>query len=287
MIMEKLPEKVGLTGAFRNFFHYYATFSGRSSRSEYWFLWATGLVLYLLLSALTFAFDLFELSMIWIGLLAILLGLGLAVPSLALMSRRLRDAGISTYFLFFLLLPIVGGLVLFVMMMSPSKDPATAEPSDMHTLAKTHKMGNIIIFSTLLALVAVVVKAGIDTADYNSTLFGFDYFFLANLVVLFIPALLLSFLIALIASAIGNRAEKSGRSWYAFFWLSALVSPIIMGIIAASLKPLGQSDAPLESTAIREEPSLEAKLSELQSLRDKGVLSDEEFAEARKKVLGI
>ena len=112
---------MSLVGALRNFFKYYATFSGRSSRSEYWWLQLAGVILYVValvpLSIVSNARDLLVLQ----GFISLLFLAGLVVPSLAVMARRLRDAGISPYFLFFIFLPIFGGLALFVMMMFPSK----------------------------------------------------------------------------------------------------------------------------------------------------------------------
>lgn len=51
-------------------------------------------------------------------------------------------------------------------------------------------------------------------------------------------ALLVGFFIAWIGRLIANAAQNKGRSWLAFFWLSILVSPIIMGIIVAVLPAL-------------------------------------------------
>ena len=129
--MEKLSEKVGLFGAFRNLFRYHSTFSGRSSRSEYWYLWLAGLiiqVLYIvtaifgesLVDLADYPIPSFVVSVIFFLVLAVLV-----VPNLSIMSRRLRDGGISPYFMFFLLLPVLGWLALFVMMMFPSKPTTT------------------------------------------------------------------------------------------------------------------------------------------------------------------
>lgn len=91
-------------------FRKYAEFSGRASRSEFW--WFT------LFSALVSA-----------GLSAIFGGLSVAwffaviVPSLAVGVRRLRDAGLSWAWLFFLLLPFVGLIVLAVLLAQPATGP--------------------------------------------------------------------------------------------------------------------------------------------------------------------
>lgn len=124
--MEKLPEKVGLFGAISNFFRNYATFSGRSSRSEYWYVQISGFLLYVALVAVSVAVDTVGLDLSFVGVLGLGAGLALIVPNFAIMSRRLRDAGISPYFLFFIFLPVLGGLALLVMMMFPSKDSSKA-----------------------------------------------------------------------------------------------------------------------------------------------------------------
>ena len=129
--MEKLSEKVGLFGAIRNLFRYHSTFSGRSSRSEYWYLWLAGLIIQVLYTVTAlfgeslvdladYPIPSFVVSVIFFLVLAVLV-----VPNLSIMSRRLRDGGISPYFLFFLLLPVLGWLALFVMMMFPSKPTTT------------------------------------------------------------------------------------------------------------------------------------------------------------------
>jgi uncharacterized membrane protein YhaH (DUF805 family) len=122
--LDKQAEKVGLLGAVKNFFKHYATFSGRSSRSEYWYVQISGFLIYLALVAVSVAVDTVGLDLSFVGVLGLGAGLALIVPNFAIMSRRLRDAGISPYFLFFIFLPILGGLALIVMMMFPSKEPA-------------------------------------------------------------------------------------------------------------------------------------------------------------------
>jgi len=37
---------------------------------------------------------------------------------------------------------------------------------------------------------------------------------------------------------IGKAAAKKGRSFASFFWLSVVLSPIIIGLVIASMKPL-------------------------------------------------
>lgn len=94
------------------------------------------------------------------------------------------------------------------------------------------------------------------------------------------------FFFSYLAVAVANKAEEAGRSWMSFFWLSLLISPLITWLIAATLKPAGALES---SPAFAESrgDSLERKLTELQSLKDKGILSQDEFEEAKRKALGI
>jgi len=126
--MEKLPEKVGPFVAVKNFFRYYARFSGRSSRTEYWYPWIAGQILpayYVLINTLEMEPDTYGLLLAPLVVLTYLVLPASVVPSLSIMSRRLRDGGISPYFLFFVFLPVLGWLALFVMMMFPSKPTTT------------------------------------------------------------------------------------------------------------------------------------------------------------------
>ncbi len=88
-------------------FSKYATFTGRASRSEYWwfvlFICVTSFVTAVLQPLLYFGF-----------LLASFL------PSLAVQCRRLRDAGLSPWFVLLGLIPLIGVALLF-MCIVPSK----------------------------------------------------------------------------------------------------------------------------------------------------------------------
>lgn len=124
--MQKLPEKVGPAGAISNFFRHYATFSGRSSRSEYWYVQASALLVYVGFFAVSVAYDATGVDSSFLGIITLGIGLGLILPNFAIHSRRLRDAGLSSYFLFLIFVPIIGPLALIVMLMLPSKDPSIA-----------------------------------------------------------------------------------------------------------------------------------------------------------------
>lgn len=131
----KEPKQVGPIQALALFFRHYATFTGRSSRSEYWWLWFWSLLALVawILALTAWAFILesagelgslanVALGTIWI-LIPLILGLATIVPGIAVGARRLRDAGLSPYLLFLAFAPF-GGLALWIMYALPSKPVA-------------------------------------------------------------------------------------------------------------------------------------------------------------------
>ncbi|WP_306628723.1 DUF805 domain-containing protein [Arthrobacter sp. B1I2] len=121
-----------IAAAVKRFFKKYATFSGRASRSEYWW-WtlvsvSVSIVLSLIMSVMgmpdsdgqrpefgagaAVAVSLFGL---WF--------LALIVPSIALTVRRLHDSNKSGWWYFISAVPIVGGIILLIFVLLPP-DPA-------------------------------------------------------------------------------------------------------------------------------------------------------------------
>ena len=43
---------------------------------------------------------------------------------------------------------------------------------------------------------------------------------------------------SLLSSLIGRAAVRKGRSFWSFYWLSVVLSPIILGIVIASMRPI-------------------------------------------------
>jgi uncharacterized membrane protein YhaH (DUF805 family) len=119
--------------AAKRFFKKYATFTGRASRSEYW--WWTlisgvvSTVLNIIMTAAGAAGATVDANgntvpgpgaVIGIILL-VAWGLAVLVPSLALTVRRLHDVNFSAWMIFIGLVPFIGGLALLVFMVLPSK----------------------------------------------------------------------------------------------------------------------------------------------------------------------
>lgn len=96
--------------AIKSGFTRYATFSGRASRSEYWW-WA----LFVLLASIGTAMISDTVS----GLFA----LGTLLPFLAVASRRLHDMGRSGWWQLVGIIPLLGWLVMIYWTVQPSDGP--------------------------------------------------------------------------------------------------------------------------------------------------------------------
>ena len=94
----------------------YATFSGRSSRSAYWWFYLFNILV--LIAAL-----LVDLALGTSGIIYGLVGLGLLLPNLAVAARRLHDSGHSAWWLLIGILPLIGAIVLLVFTLQRSEPP--------------------------------------------------------------------------------------------------------------------------------------------------------------------
>jgi uncharacterized membrane protein YhaH (DUF805 family) len=91
----------------------YADFAGRARRREYWLFALANLLVAVILVGLDVA--LFgPPGEGGVGLFSGLYGLAVLVPSLAVTVRRLHDTDHSGWWLAIVVVPIIGGLVLFV-----------------------------------------------------------------------------------------------------------------------------------------------------------------------------
>lgn len=135
--------------AWRRFWRGAVEFAGRSAPAEFWWPYlingalavavfaATSLIFTLTLGAMVGVARGFDEST-WsaanagatrIAAVAVALwGLALAVPTAALLVRRLRDAGLSGWLALLALLPVLGVLVVTALALMPTASPAT--PAD-------------------------------------------------------------------------------------------------------------------------------------------------------------
>ena len=116
-----------MINAYKNFFKGYVDFTGRSTRSEYWWIWLTNMILLVPFYSAYFkvlANPRNEAALMALGGIAIIymiFGLALILPMLALTVRRLRDAGFHWALIFVIFIPMVGPLALLVLLAMPTK----------------------------------------------------------------------------------------------------------------------------------------------------------------------
>ena len=116
-----------MINAIKNFFKGYVDFTGRSTRSEYWWIWLGNMILLVPFYSAYFkvlANPRNEAALMALGGIAIIymiFGLALILPMLALTVRRLRDAGFHWALIFIIFIPMVGPLALLVLLAMPSK----------------------------------------------------------------------------------------------------------------------------------------------------------------------
>ena len=130
------PAGLGFGAAIKEVFSKYGVFRGRATRSEFWwwqlFLFLVpGLTILLgfILAGVAGAQEQTygsssEGMTVFAGLLlfaAGLVGLAFLVPTIAVSVRRLHDMDLSGWLYLIILIPSVGGIILFVMMLMPSK----------------------------------------------------------------------------------------------------------------------------------------------------------------------
>ena len=99
----------------------YANFSGRASRSEYWFFSLFNFVVAMAFSLLT---AVTEAS--FFSVLAALFSLAMFIPSLAVTWRRLHDIGKSGDCYFIALVPLVGAILLLIWLATDSQSGENA-----------------------------------------------------------------------------------------------------------------------------------------------------------------
>lgn len=97
--------------AVRTCFQKYITFSGRASRSEYWWF-----VLFTLLASFVLSFIDFSLGFQGnVQPLSALFSLAVFLPSIAVAVRRLHDRDMTGWWILIVLVPLLGALVLMVL----------------------------------------------------------------------------------------------------------------------------------------------------------------------------
>jgi len=121
--------------AIKSVFSKYAVFEGKATRPEYWWWFLFSFIvitvlwlLFLITGGASFLAGISEVTDVSILLLGgfawvilQLAYLALAIPSLAVLVRRLHDTGRSGWYLLLFLIPIAGPITMFVITLQPSK----------------------------------------------------------------------------------------------------------------------------------------------------------------------
>lgn len=116
-----------MINAYKNFFKGYVDFAGRSTRSDYWWVWLGNMILLVPFYSVYFkalANPRNEAVLMALGGIAIIymiFGIALFLPGLALTVRRLRDAGFHWALIFIIFIPMVGSLAFLVLLAMPTK----------------------------------------------------------------------------------------------------------------------------------------------------------------------
>lgn len=96
---------VGFGQAIVLFFRNYVNFTGRASKSEYW--WA-------------FLFQSLAAMVVYIPVIGWLAWLGLILPNISISIRRLHDTGKAWYYYLFSLIPFAGIIIMITFYLKPS-----------------------------------------------------------------------------------------------------------------------------------------------------------------------
>lgn len=123
---QPIGRAVGCKEAVTLAFKSYARGRGRATRAEYWWFylftligWAVVAPLVILAAFLQSESVMLIVNTLW-SLWLIVYILAMFIPSITITVRRLHDTGKSAQYLWFLLLPFVGGMVIFILTLLPS-----------------------------------------------------------------------------------------------------------------------------------------------------------------------
>jgi uncharacterized membrane protein YhaH (DUF805 family) len=98
----------------------YVTFSGRARRKEYWMFVLFNLIFAIVAMVLDNVLGLAN-EQTGYGIIYTLYTLGVLLPSLAVLVRRLHDIGKSGWWVFITLIPLIGAIWLLVLLVGDSQ----------------------------------------------------------------------------------------------------------------------------------------------------------------------
>ena len=109
----------------------YAVFSGRARRKEFWFFYLFVMIAYILLAIVDGISGTLDPMTGRLGLFSGIFWLGSTLPAIAVSVRRLHDTDRSGWWLLLGLIPLIGGIVLYVFLCldsSPGQNRFGANP---------------------------------------------------------------------------------------------------------------------------------------------------------------
>jgi hypothetical protein len=106
-----------------------------------------------------------------------------------------------------------------------------------------------------------------------------------QVVFLYLSVIGLGIVIFALAGLVADMAESKGRSWAAFFWLSILLSPLIMWIVAASVSPFPGSPTFISTGVGPDSIDPADQIKKLSDLQKEGIITKAEFASKKKDLL--
>lgn len=97
----------------------YATFSGRATRSEFWFFMLFNIIISICLGIIGLLFD--ETNVLS-GILQAIYSLAVLIPNIAVSSRRLHDINKSGWWQLIIIIPLIGAILLLIYYCTDSKE---------------------------------------------------------------------------------------------------------------------------------------------------------------------
>lgn len=98
---------MGFSEAIKSVFSQYATFTGRASRSEYWYFTLFNLIVYIGSIILSVVIPL-------ILMLYMVFSIAVIIPGIAVGVRRLHDIGKSGWWYLIVFIPLIGMVILLI-----------------------------------------------------------------------------------------------------------------------------------------------------------------------------
>ena len=98
----------------------YSVFSGRAGRKEYWYFYLANIIIGVALGLVMLMMGSSSKSFITVMVVAMILGLAVMVPSIAVTVRRLHDTNRSGWWFLISFVPYIGGIILLVLMILDS-----------------------------------------------------------------------------------------------------------------------------------------------------------------------